>query len=125
MAPNVFHLNDKVTPNGTVLLFDISYPGGSVTYTYVIMKSGGRWYVSGTNGRNPQAAGWGAVERWVAQDNRVVERVRFVSETVQLWRRERPDEKPADEPAGDDEHTENGYPDECPEHGRECPFTTH
>jgi hypothetical protein len=88
-----FKLDTRAVPDGTILLFGIRYepePGEhrsalSKTYTYVIMKSGGLWYVSGTNGRNPQAAGWGAVERWLERDGRVVEWVRHVTETRQLW----------------------------------------
>jgi hypothetical protein len=94
-----FKLDSRAVPEGTVLLFGIRYPGdqegtartpsGAPTlakvYTYVIMKSGGLWYVSGTNGRNPQAAGWGAVERWLERDGREVVWVRHVTETVQLW----------------------------------------
>lgn len=88
-----FKLNSRAVPDGTVLLFGIRYdpePDESrsappKTYTYVVMKSGGLWYVGGTNGRNPQAAGWGAVERWLERDGRQVEWVRTVTETTTLW----------------------------------------
>jgi hypothetical protein len=87
-----FKIDSREVLEGTVLLFGIRYapePGGvwtgpDTTYTYVMIKAGGLWYVTG-GGRTPQAAGWGAIERWLAKDGRVVEWVRHVTETVQLW----------------------------------------
>jgi hypothetical protein len=80
-------------PEGTVLLFGISYGPGPddrraaepKVYTYVIMRQGGLWYVSGANGKTPQAAGWGAIERWLDRDGRVVHWIKHVTETETLW----------------------------------------
>lgn len=55
-----------------------------MTYTYAMLKAGGFWYVTG-GGKTPQAAGWGAVERWLSRDGRVVEWVRKVTDSVQIW----------------------------------------
>jgi hypothetical protein len=84
-------------PNGTVFLFGIRYqrhipdgqegvyePGQTKVYTYAMLKEGGLWYVAG-GGRVPQAAGWGAVERWLGRDGRVVEWIKMVTETTSLW----------------------------------------
>jgi len=87
-----FKLNSRAVPEGTVLLFGISYQPGPddiratevKVYTYAVLKAGGLWYVTG-GGRTPQAAGWGAVERWLERDGRQVEWVRHVTETRQLW----------------------------------------
>jgi hypothetical protein len=87
-----FKIDSWLIPDETVLLFGIRYEPGpddlrtdpSKTYTYVVMKVGGLWYVSGT-GKSPQAAGWGAVERWLERDGREVAWVKAVTETTTLW----------------------------------------
>lgn len=92
-----FTLKNSEVPNGVVLLFGISYPGMDQTdldttrgrqtpkvFTYAMLKAGGLWYVTGT-GRVPQAAGWGAVQRWLDADNRQVEWVRAAIEFKELW----------------------------------------
>lgn len=92
-----FELDNSRVPNGTVLLFGISYAGMGQTdldttrgretpkvFTYTMLKAGGTWYVSG-GGSTPQGAGWGAVTKWLARDNRVVEWVKVVTETADLW----------------------------------------
>jgi hypothetical protein len=86
-----FKLDSRKVLDGTILLFGIRYAaepgawtGPDKTYTYAMLKAGGMWYVTG-GGRTPQAAGWGAVERWLERDGRVVEWVRHVTETCQLW----------------------------------------
>jgi hypothetical protein len=91
-----FTLDSRAVPEGTVLLFGVKYAGPdqegiarepteeAKVYTYAMIKAGGFWYVTG-GGRTPQAAGWGAVERWLERDGRVVEWVRHVTETCQLW----------------------------------------
>jgi len=83
-------------PNGTVLLMGISYPGDipdadatrgmtqPKVYTYALLKTGALWYVTGA-GRVPQAAGWGAVERWLGKDDRNVEWVKAVTGTRTIW----------------------------------------
>jgi hypothetical protein len=93
----IFKLDNSKVPNGTVLLFGISYPGMGQTdldttrgrqtpkvFTYAMLKAGGLWYVTGT-GRVPQAAGWGAVMNWLERDNRVVEWVRAATTWADLY----------------------------------------
>jgi hypothetical protein len=87
-----FKLDSRKVPDGTVLTFGISYerdPGASPqaerkVFTYAMLKAGGFWYVTG-GGKVPTAAGWGAVERWLERDGRVVEWVNAVAQTVTLW----------------------------------------
>jgi hypothetical protein len=40
-------------------------------WTYALLKAGGVWYVTG-NGKAPVAAGWGAINRWLERDGRIV-----------------------------------------------------
>lgn len=92
-----FSLGNLTIPNGTVLLMGIEYEGMGQTdldttrgrqtpkvFTYAFLKAGNLWYATG-GPRAPQAAGWGAVERWLAKDNRVVRWVRIVTETAALY----------------------------------------
>jgi hypothetical protein len=92
-----FKMDSRKVPNGTVLVFGIRYernedePGGDTrgrtnptVYTYVMLKMGGLWYVTGS-GKAPQAAGWGAIERWLDRDGRMVEWVKVVTEMTDLW----------------------------------------
>lgn len=55
-----------------------------LTYTYAMLKAGGLWYVTGA-GRVPQAAGWGAVEKWLERDGRIVVRVELVTAQTPIW----------------------------------------
>lgn len=87
---------DKDVPDGTVLMLGISYPGlvedadktrGRTmpkVWTYVGLKVAGLWYFTGS-GKVPQAAGWGAVERWLARDNRQLAWVKQASGWDHLW----------------------------------------
>lgn len=97
-----FKLDNSKIPNGTVLLFGISYAGMGQTdldttrgrqtpkvFTYTMLKAGGTWYVSGTG---PQGAGWGAVTRWLERDNRVVEWVKVATEWTQVYAAETEDD---------------------------------
>lgn len=88
-----FTLNNAEVPNGTVLLFGIEYPGlvggrgdwaVPKVWTYAMLKAGDLWYVTG-GGKTPQAAGWGAVERWLERDGRQVVSVKVVTETRRVW----------------------------------------
>lgn len=85
-----FKLDSRKVPDGTVLVFGIRYEAqpdqraNPTVYTYAALKSGGFWYFTGS-GKVPQAAGWGAVERWLERDGRVVEYVNAVAQTVTLW----------------------------------------
>lgn len=97
-----FKLESRTVPDGTVLLFGIRYVGPDQegiarpvsppkVYTYAMIKAGEFWYVTG-GGRTPQAAGWGAVERWLERDGREVVWVKAVTETVTLWPAQPPEE---------------------------------
>jgi hypothetical protein len=77
-------------PNGTVLMLGIRFEREEdldatrgvrqpKVFTYAMLKAGGLWYVTGA-GRVPMAAGWGAVERWLAKDGKVVEWVKMATE---------------------------------------------
>lgn len=81
----MFTLKSQEVPDGTVLLMDIEYGDetSSLVCTYALLKAKGLWYVTG--GRGPQAAGWGAVERWLSRDGRVVREVRVVTEAQIIW----------------------------------------
>lgn len=81
----MFQLDNAKVPNNTVLTMGIEYEGMGQTdldttrgrqtpkvFTYVFLKAGGLWYGSG---KAPQAAGWGAINRWLERDGR---RVRWV-----------------------------------------------
>lgn len=80
-------------PNGTVLLLGISHTSPPLdpdasrgmtapkVFTYALLKTGGLWYATGS-GKVPTAAGWGAVERWLAKDGRVVEWAKIVTDMV-------------------------------------------
>lgn len=93
-----FQLDTASVPEGTVLLFGIRYAGPdqegisrepaeeAKVYTYAMIKAGGFWYVTG-GGRTPQAAGWGAVQRWLSKDNRQVVYVKMATSFDQLWPR--------------------------------------
>lgn len=96
----MFKIESSSLPNGTVLLLGISYPGliepspdatrgrtRPKVFTYVALKAGNLWYFTG-GGKAPQAAGWGAVERWLGRDNRVVEWASIVTETDRLYARD-------------------------------------
>jgi hypothetical protein len=97
MTPVRFKLDNRTIPNGAVLMMGVGFestedePGGDTrgrtnpkTYTYALLKAGGLWYVTGA-GRVPQAAGWGAIERWLEKDGKVVEWVKVVTQTADLW----------------------------------------
>lgn len=84
-------------PDGSMLLIGVSYPrptneiestrpaeSGPKVFTYVLLKAGGTWYTSGA-GRTPQAAGWGAVEKWLERDGRKLEFIEIVSSTRRIW----------------------------------------
>jgi hypothetical protein len=80
--------------DGTILVFGISYPRSVRIYSYALMKMNGQWYASGS-GRVPQAAGWGAVERWLDSDGRKVEHVRMATGMTDIWP---PHEEPSASP---------------------------
>ena len=89
-----FHLDGRKVPNGTVLVLGIRYeaePDGDTrgrtnpkVYTYAALKAGGLWYLTGS-GKVPTAAGWTAVQNWLARDGRVVEYVDVLGARTRLW----------------------------------------
>ena len=91
-----FKLNNANVPNGTVLLFGIEYSelvenadetrGRTMPkiWTYAMLKAGGLWHVTGV-GKVPQAAGWGAVQKWLSRDGRQVKWIKIVTEARQIW----------------------------------------
>lgn len=82
-------IDPRTMPDGTILVFHIRYldeggaPAGP-TYSYVLSKVAGSWYGTGT-GRVPQAAGWRAVENWLDDPRRKVERVELVTSQQTIW----------------------------------------
>lgn len=88
-------------PNGSVLVLGIRYIGGEspggesrgrtnpTLYTYAALKAGGLWYLTGS-GKVPTAAGWGAVERWLERDNRVLDSVWMMGLPHQIFPRPDP-----------------------------------
>lgn len=100
-----FTLDDTQVPDGTILILGIRYvdpdngqPVTSKVWTYVALKAGGRWYLTGS-GRVPQDAGWGAVARWLDDPTREVVWVRAVTGTVEVW--PTPGEQPVEVPRPD------------------------
>ena len=83
-------IDPRKAPDGVILVWHIQYDrqeGGSadpLTYTYVMLKAGGLWYVTGA-GRVPVAAGWGAVEKWLGRDGRQPVRVELVTGQRTIW----------------------------------------
>lgn len=82
----LFKLDDGNVPDGTILVISVRYPGSNSgrEYDYAAMKAGGRWYLTGT-GQTPQDAGWGAVQRWLTLNGRMVSRVRVATKLEPLW----------------------------------------
>jgi hypothetical protein len=87
----VMEFDGRSRPDGTVLMFAISYErepgadtGSNKAYTYVMVKAGGLWYVTGS-GKVPSAAGWGAVEKWLDRDGRVVQWIKAATDWADLW----------------------------------------
>ncbi len=79
-------MNDARVPDGTVLLMGIRYESQTTdkVWTYALLKAGGVWYVTG-NGKAPVAAGWGAVNRWLERDGRIVLWVRAATGWEDLY----------------------------------------
>lgn len=86
-------IDPRRMPDGAILIFHLRYvstdhDSGETTessvYQYVLSKVGQSWYGTGT-GRVPQAAGWGAVERWLDEPGRKVERVELVTGQRTIW----------------------------------------
>jgi hypothetical protein len=94
--------SDGKAPDGTLLIVGIRYDqaagaGGPrslesarsarppLIYTYAMLKASGLWYVTGGSGKVPTAAGWGAIQRWLDRDGRIVEWVKIVTETADVY----------------------------------------
>lgn len=87
----IFKLNSAEVADGTVLLIGARYRDGDgwlrpKVWTYAALKAGGRWWLTGT-GRVPQDAGWGAVQRWLADNRREVVWVKVATRLETLWER--------------------------------------
>lgn len=84
----MFKIDSAKLPDGTLMTFGIRYPemqsDPEKVFTYAFLKAGGQFYGTGT-GKVPQAAGWGAVDRWLNQPGREVLWVRYVTETAQVY----------------------------------------
>lgn len=82
----MFKMNDASVPDGTVLLMGVKYESQTTdkVWTYALLKAGGLWYVTG-NGKAPVAAGWGAVNRWLERDGRVVLWVKAATEWAEVF----------------------------------------
>ena len=82
----MFQLNDAQVPDGAGRLMGIQYEGqtSDKVWTYALLKAGGLWYMTGS-GSAPQAAGWGAVNRWLERDGRVVLWVRVATGWADLY----------------------------------------
>lgn len=86
----MFKLDDTKVPDGTVLAMGIRYEGqtSDKVWTYGLLKAGGLWYMTGSS--TPTAAGWGAINRWLGKDGRVVLWVRMVNSWNHLYDHEIP-----------------------------------
>jgi hypothetical protein len=89
MTVKTWTMDPRSLPDGTVLFLGISYdsirdPKARKVYTYAALKVTGVWYFTGT-GKVPQAAGWGAVERWLERDNRNLEWVKIMSAVEDVY----------------------------------------
>jgi hypothetical protein len=80
-----FKLDDRQVPDGTVFLVGVAFDRiPDKTWTYSLIKAGGRWYTSGT-GKSPQDAGWGAVNRWLNREGTQVVYIDAVTGRDRLW----------------------------------------
>jgi len=83
-----FKLNNALVADQTVLLVGIRYEmqTSDKVFTYALLKAAGLWYATGT-GKEPQGAGWTAVERWLVAEGRIVEWVRVLADARPLYDR--------------------------------------
>lgn len=81
-----FKIKGSEIPDGTLLILGVTYPGmnNGKVFSYAFLKAGGLFYGTGS-GRVPQAAGWGAVERWLDQPERTLVSVRVVTQEAPIW----------------------------------------
>jgi hypothetical protein len=97
-------IDPRAVPNGQILIFGIQYPGLTEpskdatrgrtqpkTFTYAALKAGNLWYFTG-GAKAPQAAGWGAIEKWLARDNRTVVWVSAVTQTETIYAAPEPED---------------------------------
>lgn len=78
--------------NGTVLKVDMKYRSGNRSYTYAVIKIGGRFYLSGrmmgqstlTSVNTPTSAGytWGNFVAWLAQGDATVWRAKSLEQVL-------------------------------------------
>lgn len=85
----LFKMDNAKTPDGTVLIFGVKFHNQrdpEMVWTYAALKAGGMWYVTGS-GRTPQAAGWGAVAKWLDDPEKVVVSIELVTDRKTVWTR--------------------------------------
>lgn len=77
-------VDPRTMPDGSVLSLGVRYEGqtSGKVWTYLALKTGGRWFLTGSG---PSDAGWGAVERWLERDGRVLVHVDRLTRDVRLW----------------------------------------
>lgn len=68
--------------DGTILVFVIRYGIRPIQYQYVAIRARGRWHLTGSGQAVPRDAGWGAVEKWLTDHDRVIEQVSRVTRLV-------------------------------------------
>lgn len=82
-------------PTGSILVLAVRYTDDEPTedtrgrtnpkvYEYAFIKAAGVWHGSGS-GKVPQAAGWGAIERWLERDGRDLVRIDMVTGQTGIW----------------------------------------
>jgi hypothetical protein len=82
-------IDPRTMPDGVILALSVRYApeegdrANPTIYTHAAIKSAGFWYLTGS--RAPQAAGWGAVERWLERDRRELVRVEIATGSRSLW----------------------------------------
>lgn len=76
--------NGRKMDNGTILVLRVTYPRNpSKVWTYVALKEGDRWFMTG-QGNVPREAGWGRVEKWASGFGREVVSVSEVTEVTRI-----------------------------------------
>jgi hypothetical protein len=77
--------------DGTVWLMGVQYRSPDMepearekVFEYAWIKANGLWFGSGS-GKVPQAAGWGAVQRWLGERNRRLVWLRLMVQDVVVY----------------------------------------
>jgi hypothetical protein len=115
-----FKIDSRRVTNGTVIKIGIRFDpppeqnldatrgrANPKVYDHLLLKAGGLWYATGASA--PQAAGWVAVERWLARDNRVVVYAEVVTGWTEIYREPKAAPEKADPEPGWDEFRETSF----------------